>query len=96
MKRGLLILIMLLSACAVTVKPPVQEMSNARSATKAAQELPGSSKKSESVLKSAEIAREEAAEAIRLERYETARAKALTAKTNAQAADRIKQSDIQK
>jgi len=91
MKRGLLILIMLLSACAV--KPPVQEMSNARSAIKAAQELPGSTPKSESYLKSAETALEEAVEAIRQERYETARGKAMEAKRNAQTAAHIKQSN---
>lgn len=90
MRRGLFILIMLLSACAV--KPPVQEMSNARSAIKAAQELPGSTQKSEALLKSAEQALEEAAEAIRQERYETARAKAVSARRDAQAAARIKQS----
>ena len=93
MKRGLFILIMLLSACAV--KPPVQEMSNARSAIKAAQELPGSTLKSDTYLKSAETALEEAAEAIRLERYEKARGKALEAKRDAQAAARIKQSNQQ-
>jgi len=90
MKRTLLILILLLSACAA--KPPVQEMSNARTAIKAAQQLPGSSLKSEAYLKSAETAMEEAAEAIKQERYETARGKALEAKRNAQAAARIKQS----
>jgi len=93
MKRGLFVLMILLSACAA--KPPVQEMSNARSAIKAAQDLPGSSQRSEVYLKSAETALEEAAEAIRLEHYETARGKALEAKRNAQAAARIKQSTKQ-
>ncbi|ATX79848.1 protein of unknown function (DUF4398) [Mariprofundus aestuarium] len=93
MKRSLFILIMLLSACAV--KPPVQEMSNARSAIKAAQDLPGSTQQSENYLKSAETAMEEAAEAIRQERYEKARGKALEAKRDAQVAARIKQSNQQ-
>ncbi|ATX81846.1 protein of unknown function (DUF4398) [Mariprofundus ferrinatatus] len=89
MKRGLFILLIMLSACAT--KPPVQEMSNARAAIMAAQELPGSNEKSDSYLKSAETALEEAAEAIRQERYESARNKALEAKRNAQSAARLKQ-----
>lgn len=89
MKRGLFILLMFLSACAA--KPPVQEMSNARAAIKAAQALPGESEKSDRYLKSAETALDEAAEAIRKERYETARSKALEAKRSAQAAARAKQ-----
>jgi len=90
MKRLLVILfVLLLTACAT--KPPVQEMSNARTAIMAAKELPGESEKSDTYLKSAETALEEAADAIKQERYEKARSKALEAKRNAQAAARHKQ-----
>lgn len=91
MKRALIMmLLLLLGSCAM--KPPAQEMSDARSALKVAQELPGSSSRSDIFLKSAESSLQEAAEAIRQERYERARIKALEAKRNAQEAARIKQS----
>jgi len=93
-KRLLLFSVMILAACAL--KPPVQEMSDARSAIKMAQELPvrqspGQQSKSDSYLKRAESALDEAATAIRDEHYDRARSKALEAKRNAQEAARIKQ-----
>ena len=90
MKYVLLIPLLLLLAC--VMKPPVQEMSDARSAIKMAQALPGQQNKADSYLKSAEQALQEAAKAIQLERYERARSKALEAKRHAQQAARLKQS----
>jgi len=90
MKHVLLILVLLLSACAM--KPPAQEMADARSAIKTASELPGDGPKADAYLKSAEKALQEAAEAIRQERYERAHLKALEAKRKAQRAAFIKQS----
>jgi len=93
-KRLLLFFVMLLTACAL--KPPVQEMSDARSAIKMAHALPDrqaadSQHKSAVYLKRAESALDEAAVAIRAKHFEAARSKALEAKRNAQAAARIKQ-----
>jgi len=90
MRALLLFPLLLLAAC--MIKPPAQEMSDARSAIKMAQELPGHAYKADVYLKSAEKALEEAAAAIKLERYERARSKALEAKRNAQQAARLKQS----
>jgi len=90
MKHVLLILVLLFAACAM--KPPAQEMADARSAIKTASELPGGGEKADAYLKSAEKALEEAAEAIRQERYERAHNKALDAKRKAQRAAFIKQS----
>lgn len=89
MKRSLFILMLLLSACAH--KPPAQEMADARSAIKTAQELPGDGSRAEDYLKKAEQALDEAAAAIKEERYERAHNKALEAKRNAQRAALIKQ-----
>jgi len=88
-KLPLFFLLILLTSCAL--KPPVQEMSDARSAIKIAHELPGQKNRADSYLDSAEKALEEAAEAIRAERYDMALSKALKAKRNAQEAARIKQ-----
>ncbi|MFQ5519554.1 MAG: DUF4398 domain-containing protein [Mariprofundus sp.] len=91
MKKVLFVLLISLTSCAL--KPPVQEMSDARSAIKMAQELPGQpNNRAQTYLKSAEQALDEAANAISAERYERARSKALEAKRNAQKAARIKQS----
>jgi hypothetical protein len=90
MKHVLCILLLLFSACAM--KPPAQEMADARSAIKTAKELPGGGAKADAYLKSAEKALENAAEAIRQERYERAHMKALEAKREAQRAAFIKQS----
>ncbi len=96
MKPLLLIPLLLLAAC--VMKPPAQEMSDARSAIKMAQDLPDhgqgdaqAHKKADAYLKSAEQAMAEAATAVRLERYERARSKALEAKRQAQQAARLKQ-----
>ncbi len=93
-KRILFFLILILPACAL--KPPVQEMSDARSAIKVAQDLPaqqnaGQQGRADAYLKSAESALDDAAAAISQERYDRARTKALEAKRNAQEAARIKQ-----
>jgi hypothetical protein len=89
MKHTLLAILFFLSACAM--KPPAQEMANARSAIKTAKELPGGGIKADAYLKSAEKSLQEAAEAIRQERYERAHMKALEAKREAQRAAFIKQ-----
>lgn len=81
--------ILLLAACAT--QPPVQEMSDARSAISIAQGLPGEQKRADHYLKSAETALDDAAKAIEAEHYERARTKALEAKRSAQEAARIKQ-----
>lgn len=91
MRRVLpLMLAILLSACAT--KPPVQEMAEARSAVKAAREMPGSQPRAGYYLKSAEQSLLEASEAIQQKRYEHARQKAIEAKRKAQWAAQIKQS----
>jgi len=79
----------LLTACAV--KPPVQEMAEARSAIESAQQLDGKNPKAKLVLKSAEASLKEAADAIDMEHYEKARRKAVEAKRKAQKAARIQQ-----
>ena len=79
----------LLTACAV--KPPVQEMAEARSAIKSAQQLDGKSPEASVVLKSAEASLKEAADAIDMEYYDKARRKAIEAKRKAQRAARIQQ-----
>ncbi|MDX8396035.1 MAG: hypothetical protein R8K22_06450, partial [Mariprofundaceae bacterium] len=78
-----------LASCAI--KPPVQEMAEARSALKAAQQLQGQSHKADLQLKSAETALEEASLAIENEHFEKARRKAVSAKHNAQRAAEMKQ-----
>jgi len=90
MRLILLIPLLLLASC--VTKPPAQEMSDARSAIKMAQELPGQQQNADKFLQSAEKALEEAAAAIQVERYERARNKALEAKRDAQQAARLKQS----
>jgi membrane-bound lytic murein transglycosylase len=80
----------LLTACAV--KPPVQEMAEARSAIKSAQQLDATNPKAKQALKSAEASMKEAADAIDMEYYDKARRKAIEAKRKAQRAARIQQS----
>jgi len=96
-KRFLFFLLLILASCAL--KPPVQEMSDARSAIKMAQELPAPQNpgqhRADAYLKSAESALDEAAAAISQKHYERARTKALEAKRNAQEAARIKQRNHQ-
>ena len=97
-KRLLIFMLLILASCAL--KPPVQEMSDARSAIKMAQDLPDGKNatqqsKADGYLKSAESALDEAAAAIGNEHYDRARTKALEAKRNAQEAARIKQSKHQ-
>jgi len=93
MKYLLLIPFVLLLSC--VMKPPVQEMSDARSAIKQAQEMLGQQdqaqqNKANVYLKSAEQTLQEAADAIEHERYDRARSKAIAAKHQAQKAARIK------
>jgi len=80
---------MALAACATT--PPVQEMAAARSAIQTAKEIPKSNLPAELALKSAEQMLNEAAEAIRQEKFEQARQLALSAKRKAQSAVQYKQ-----
>ena len=87
--RIVVALLLLLTACAK--KPPAQEMADARSAIKTAQELPGEEPKAEDYLEKAEQAMQEAAAAIKEERYDRAHNKALEAKRNAQRAALLKQ-----
>jgi len=90
MKRVFFVLLLTLSSCAT--HPPAQEMSDARSAIKTAQALPGDETRADKYLQSAEKALEDAAAAIKLQRYDYARSKAMEAKRNAQQAARLKQS----
>jgi len=83
-------LVLFLSSCAT--KPPVQEMAEARSAVKTVQEMPGEQPRAALYLQSAEQALQDASDAIKQERYEFARQKAIEAKRQAQWAARIKQS----
>ena len=78
----------LLVSCAT--KPPVQEMSEARSAIESAQQLENRSNRADQAIKSAEQSLQEAADAIDLKRYELARRKAIEAKRKAQRAARMK------
>jgi len=90
MRYTLYLVLLLCAACAM--QPPAQEMSDARSAIKTAQQLPGGdTSKADRYLQSAEEALNEAAEAMRVEEYDRARNKALEARRNAQEAARIKQ-----
>jgi len=80
---------LLLASCATA--PPVQEMAAARSAIQTAKDMHGNNASSGLALKSAEKMLEEAAEAIRQERYEQARKLALSARRKAQSAVQDKQ-----
>ena len=84
-------LLFFLVAC--VTKPPVQEMAEARSAVKMAQELSGSHVQSTHYLQSAEKALQSASEAIEKRKYDRARNKALEAKRQAQKAVRIAQQE---
>lgn len=83
------VLMSALASCATA--PPVQEMAAARSAISTAKALPDGSDRARDVLKSAEKSLQEAAEAIRQERYEQARQLAVSARRKAQKAARLKQ-----
>jgi len=80
-----------LASC--VVKPPVQEMAEARSAVKAVQMAGDSTSESAAYLKSAETALKQAAEAIEQQKYTRARSKALEAKRQAKKAAKISQKD---
>ncbi len=82
-------LVTALAAC--TVKPPVQEMAEARTALKTAQDIEGGDQRADKYLQSAEQALGEAAAAIDAQQYERARRKAVEARRDAQQAARIKQ-----
>jgi len=81
--------LLVLSAC--VVKPPVQEMAEARSAVKAVQVLGDSTLESDGYLKSAEQALQEASVALEQQKYTRARLKAREAKRQAQKAARLSQ-----
>ena len=78
-----------LAACATSA--PVQEMAAARSAIQTAKEIPKTNLPAELALKSAEQMLQEAADAIRQEKFEQARQLALSAKRKAQSAVQYKQ-----
>ncbi|MDX8403486.1 MAG: DUF4398 domain-containing protein [Mariprofundaceae bacterium] len=88
------VLTVLLCSCAV--KPPVQEMSEARSAIEKAQQLNIKSPKANKVLKSAEQSLKEAASAIDEKHYQVARRKAVEAKRKAQLAAKIRHTSSDK
>ncbi|MDQ6956595.1 MAG: DUF4398 domain-containing protein [Mariprofundaceae bacterium] len=83
--------LLVLAAC--VVKPPVQEMAEARSAVKAAQAMNDSKSGSAVYLKSAEEALKQASEAIEQQKYTKARLKAREAKRQAQKAAKVSQKD---
>ncbi len=92
MKRiWMLACLFILAAC--VVKPPVQEMAEARSAVKAAQAMCDLKPGSAAHLKSAEEALKQASEAIEQQKYTRARLKAQEAKRQAQKAAKISQKD---
>jgi len=93
MIKRLWILACLFALAACVVKPPVQEMAEARSAVKAAQLVSGSTPKSTTYLKGAETALKQASEAIEQKKYTRARLKAQEAKRKAQKAAKISQKD---
>lgn len=80
----MLALLMMAALAACAVKPPVQEMAEARSAIEAAKQINPTQPQARKELKSAEQALQEAAAAIDREQYELARRKALEAKRKAQ------------
>ncbi len=81
---------LVVAACATT--PPVQEMSEARSAIESARQLEQKSSKANLEIKSAEQSLQEAADAIDKKYYDLARRKAVEAKRKAQRAARMKRS----
>ncbi len=86
-----MVMLLLLAAC--VVKPPVQEMAEARSAVQMAQELGGHSDASRHYLQNAKKALKRASEAIEEKKYERARSKALEAKRQAQQAVHMTQKE---
>jgi len=93
----LCLLACIFSLASCVVKPPVQEMAEARSAVKVAQQLSSenqrsqSDKSSEFYLQSAEQTLQQAAEALEKKQYDRARNKAVKAKLQAQKAARLSQ-----
>ena len=84
---------LVVASCAT--RPPVQEMSEARSAIESARQLEQKSPKANLELKSAEQSLQEAADAIDKKYYDLARRKAVEAKRKAQRAARIKRTGSQ-
>ena len=82
---------LVLAAC--VVKPPVQEMAEARSAVRAAQAIDSLNPESATYLKSAEQALKEASTAIEQQKYMRARLKAQESKKQAQKAAKESQKD---
>ena len=83
-KQGALYLLLVAALAACAIKPPVQEMAEARSAIEAAKQTHPNEPQAQKELKSAEEALQEAAKAIDQNRYEYARGKAIEAKRKAQ------------
>ncbi|MDQ6973941.1 MAG: hypothetical protein Q9M10_03575 [Mariprofundaceae bacterium] len=86
-----LIIFISLALAACAAKPPIQEMAAARSSLHMAHQLTQASDMPMPVLKSAETALKEAAQAIQKKRYKYARTQALKAKHDAQQAVKILQ-----
>jgi len=85
-----ILFILLASGCAI--KPPVQEMAEARAAIAAARELPDRGESSK-ILKSAEASMQDAAKAMESNKYDRARMSAKEAKRKARQAAKIKQNE---
>ncbi|MDQ6955288.1 MAG: DUF4398 domain-containing protein [Mariprofundaceae bacterium] len=81
----------LLALLACVMKPPVQEMAEARSAVEMAQKMRALKGGSQLYLKRAEAALQQASEAIRQKKYDKARMQALEARRQAQKSARMSQ-----
>jgi vacuolar-type H+-ATPase subunit H len=88
-KRVGLFLLLAAALAACAVKPPVQEMAEARSAIEAAKQMHPAKPEARRELESAEQALQQAADAIDHEQYQLARRKALEAKRKAQRAAQL-------
>jgi membrane-bound lytic murein transglycosylase len=84
--RTVLFLLLAAALAACAVKPPVQEMAEARSAIESAKQLSPTQPEAQQELKSAEQSLKQAADALDREQYERARRKAIEAKRKAQRA----------
>jgi len=82
-----------LASC--VMKPPVQEMVEARSAVEMAQKMSQSESEPNVYLKRAESALQQASEAIEQKKYDRARMQALEAKRQAQKSARVSKEKYQ-
>lgn len=91
MMKRIWMVVCLAALAACVVKPPVQEMAEARSAVQAAQSV-GDAQSGE-YLKRAQASLQQASKAIEQRKYAQARAKALQAKKLAQQAAKVSQKE---